>query len=286
MSKIDTEAPAAAAPSDMESLRHLIAREFPTLSKRLQDIARFALDNPSAMALETVAAIAKQAGVQPSAMIRFANAFGYSGFSEMQRIFQSELLERVPSYNERMRRAIDMDAGTSPRNTAELLREFCSANVASLRHLAEVIPGAGLETALDLMDSARIIHLLGLRRSFPVASYLAYALSHSERKAHLLSGVAGLLDEQSSLIGSGDLLIAVSATPYAKETVAIVEATAARGVPILAITDSPLSPIARLATQSLVVQEAELRGFRSLTATLSLAQSLVVGLTLRIVKGG
>lgn len=284
MPKTSAAHASSTAPGDMESLRHLITSEFASLSKRLQEIARFALDNPSTMALETVASIAKQAGVQPSAMIRFANALGYSGFSEMQRVFQTELLERVPSYNERMRKALDLDSGASPRDTVELLREFCNANVASLRHLGDVVAAADLEAALDLLESARIIHLLGLRRSFPVASYLAYALSKAECKAHLLSGVAGLLNEQCALVDKDGLMVAISATPYAAETVAAVEAAAERGIQILAITDSPLSPLARHSTLTLLAQEAELRGFRSLTATLCLAQTLVVGLTLRKVR--
>lgn len=93
-----------------------------------------------------------------------------------------------------------------------------------------------------------------------------------------------MLTEQSNLIGSDDVLIAISATPYAQETVAVVEAAAARGVPIIAITDSALSPIALHAKLSFCIHDAELRGFRSLTATLCLAQTLAVGLALKAVR--
>lgn len=273
-------------PKNADQLRQAITEQFPKLSRRLQDIARFALDNPRDLAIETVAVIARRAGVQPSAMIRFANTFGFSGYSEMQRVFQSALLERVPSYNERMRQSMAMDDSGSPNNASEILQEFCASNVVSLRHLADVVPPAQLETALDMLSEAQVIHLLALRRSFPVAAYLAYALSHSERRAHLLTGTAGLLGEQAGLMTPADLLLTVSATPYAPETVATVEQAARRGVPIIAITDSPVSPIARLATLSFCVHDAELRGFRSLTATLCLAQSLAVGLALRAARAG
>lgn len=283
--KVDHSATSQAeAPNNMDALRQAITDRFPTLSKRLQDIARFALDHPNDMAIETVANIARRAGVQPSAMIRFANGFGYSGFTEMQRIFQSSLLERVPSYNERLRRALALDHEGGPSSSAELLHEFCSANAVSLRHLSEVVPPSKLEEAIRLLSSAKVVHLLGMRRSFPVAAYLAYALSHAECRTHLMTGVAGLLTEQGGLMTSDDVLVAISASPYAQETVAAVEAAAAKGVRILAITDSQLSPIGRLATLAFHVNDAELRGFRSLTATLCLAQTLAVGLALRAVK--
>ncbi len=283
---VPAEDPAAAPPATPSALLAAIAARFPDLSKRLQQIARFSLDNPNEMALGTVATIAKETGVQPSTIIRFANAFGYSGFSEMQRIFQSSLLERVPSYSERMRKALALQGEAPVNDTAGILQEFCSANIVSLRHLAESIPGDTLETAIALLADAGTVHVMGLRRSFPTASYLAYALSHAERRAHLLTGFGGLFAEQGQLVVPGDVLVAISSNPYAPETVAMVDAAAGKGVAVIAITDSPLSPIARPAKVSFCIHDAELRGFRSLTATLCLAQALAVGLALKSVREG
>jgi DNA-binding MurR/RpiR family transcriptional regulator len=230
-----------------------------------------------------VAVIASRAGVQPSSLIRFANTFGFSGFSEMQRVFQSSLLERVPSYSTRMRQSMELSE-TQLNNTQEILQEFCQANIVSLRHLHDIVPGNTLEEAVELLSNAHTVHVLGLRRSFPVAAYLAYALNHSELNAHLLSGVGGMLNEQANLMRPDDVLIAISASPYAQETVAVVEAASARVVPIIAITDSALSPIALQAKLSFCIHDAELRGFRSLTATLCLAQTLAVGLALKAAR--
>ena len=85
-----------------EELKDLIAQAYPGMSKQLQRIARFALEQPNELALGTVAAIATATEVQPSAMIRFANALGFSGFSEMQQVFRGHLLERSDSYRERI----------------------------------------------------------------------------------------------------------------------------------------------------------------------------------------
>ena len=64
------------APGAYEGLRNAIAARYPELSKQLQKIARFALEYPDDLALETVASLAARAGVQPSSMVRFAQALG------------------------------------------------------------------------------------------------------------------------------------------------------------------------------------------------------------------
>ena len=79
-----------------------------------------------------------------------------------------------------------------------------------------------------------------------------------------------------------DLLIAISFPPYAPETLSIVETVRAKGNRILAITNSAVSPITAGAEQALLVNDAELHGVRSLTAVISLAQTLTTGIAYRL----
>src|SRR3954447_16229434 len=90
-------------PATFAELEKAIIERFPGLSKRLQQIASHALDNPSELALETIAAVAQRAGVQPSSLIRFAKVFGFSGYSDMQRVFRLRLTDAMPDYKERLK---------------------------------------------------------------------------------------------------------------------------------------------------------------------------------------
>ena len=83
-------------------LKETLGRVYSDLPKQLQRIARFALDKPDELALGTVAVIAASADVQPSSVIRFSNALGFGGFSEMQQVFRGHLIERSSSYRERI----------------------------------------------------------------------------------------------------------------------------------------------------------------------------------------
>src|SRR5689334_17898479 len=93
----------AAAPRNLKVLQGEISARYKDLSRRLQQVGRFVLDHPTETALETVTVLAQRAGVQPSAVVRFAQSFGFSGFSQMQRVFLAPIATSSPSYPERVR---------------------------------------------------------------------------------------------------------------------------------------------------------------------------------------
>lgn len=270
-------------PQRIDALRHEISDRYEDLSARLQQVARFAINHPNDMALEVLTVLAERAGVYPSTLVRFAKAFGYGGFREMQQIFQQQLLEQSQSYEERIRiaRATEDLDGVANGVPGALLGDFASANAAALSHLRETMKPEVLEKALDILDNAREIGIIGLRRTFPVAAYFGYVLGQSGVCARLLDGMGGMLRQQSAAFDRNDALIAVSFHPYAPETMEVVQAMHERGVPCVVMSESVLSPLARYATAFLEVQDAETHGFRSLTATLCLAQTLAISLLYR-----
>ena len=274
------------AAENLAALRARIAERYDDLSNRLQQIAKFVLDHPNDIALETVVVIAERAGVPPSALIRFAQALDYSGFREMQRVFQAPLASRSPSYAERVRNLAleraEVEEGDGPHH---FLARFCAASAVALEHIQEVLTPEQLGQAVDLLAKARQVYVVAQRRSFPVAAYLAYALPHSEKPTHLLDGLGGMLDEQVRSIQAEDALIAISFSPYAPETASIVERAHARGAAVVVISDSMVSPISRFASVFFEIKDAEVQGFRSLTASLCLAQTLAVGLAMRSPQG-
>src|ERR1700752_4560888 len=111
-------------------------RLFAGLPRQLQRIARFALEHPHDVALDTVASAAQKAEVQPSAMVRFAQALGYEGYTDMQRIFRARLVERSASYRERIA-SIRRAAPPALSRPQAVLRDFVSDSIAHLSHLGE-----------------------------------------------------------------------------------------------------------------------------------------------------
>ena len=258
-----------------EELKDLIGRTYPDMSKQLQRIARFALEQPNDLALGTVATVAEATEVQPSAMIRFANALGYKGFSEMQQVFRGHLLERSDSYRERIDKMRRKQTG-SARAPAGVLHELVGEAVAELGQLEEHILQSDLKAAVKLIASAPRIHVLAQRRAFPVAGYLAYALSQLELRTHLLDGTGGMLRESLRSMAKGDVLLVASFRNYSPEVIDAAAKARAQGVQVIAITDGPLSPLKPSAHVCLELTDDSSKPFRSLVGPLCLAQALVV----------
>lgn len=266
------------APRTYDDLRESISRRYAELPGRLRQIAEFALHNPNDMAFATVAEIADRAGVQPSSIIRFANSFGFPGFSDMQTLFRTRLVSGSPSYRERiaaLRTARPQNNGRGSGPSA-LLGQFVSDGIAALEHLQETVRAVEIDKAVRTLTKANDIYILAQGRSFPVAFYLHYAFTRLDRRSHLVDGIGGVSRQQARLIGRDDVLIAVSFKDYARDVVAIVDDCRSRGVAIVAITDSPVSPIARDAAAFFEAEDDTNLPFRSLVAPICLAQTLVV----------
>jgi len=265
-------------PKDIEQLRAEIVARHDELSPRLRQVAAFVLDHPSDVGLETLAVIARRCGVQASTIVRFAKAFGYEGASQMQRLFRDERINSTPSpsYAERIRQFNARAGDSASLAPHELLQEFADSNVLALENMTASVDPEALERAVESMLQAAAVYVIGLRRSFPVAAYLAYGLRHVDKPVHLIDGLAGMFVEQSTQMGNRDVLLAISFRPYAKETADIVGRAREAGATVIVISDSRVSPVAREADVAFDVRDAEVRQFRSLTASLCLAQTLVV----------
>ncbi|MCB1485988.1 MAG: MurR/RpiR family transcriptional regulator [Bauldia sp.] len=262
-------------PRDFDGLKDLLISRRETLPRRLVQVAAFALENPDEVAFGTVASVAAQAKVQPSTLIRFAQTLGYAGFTDLQDVFRAQLKSHWPDYRERLARIGDR-VNDRRDGTSGLLDGFAETAIASIDRLRHTVSTVDIDRAASLLAEADTIYLIGLRRVFPVSSYLAYALAKIGCRAVLIDNVAALGPEQLVGAGKKDVLVAVSFTPYSPITVDLSARAAERGVPVIAITDSPFSPLSPNATVQLEVVEADFAGFRSLSATLALAMALAV----------
>lgn len=263
-----------APPRDFQGLRSLIAARSGDLPKRLNQIAAYALEHPDEIAFGTVASIAGLARVQPSSLVRFAQAMGYQGFSELQDVFRARLRDRVLNYEERLAQLRSHDLSAS--KAIVFFEGFSDAASKSMRDLKERIDPGQLDLAIQLLAKAETLYLIGLRRSFPVTCSMAYALSKLGIPHRLVDGLAGLSAEVLHFATPRDAVMAVSFTPYAPETIELASEAARRGVPVVAITDGTFSPLVRHASLWFEVAEANFEGFRSLAATLALTMTLTV----------
>ena len=262
-------------PSDTVSLQEAIQQHYPDLSKRLKQLARYLLDNPDRIVLCTVAELSSEADVPPSTVIRFANALGYSGFSEMRRAVRSQL-HYTGSYAERVQQVTAAES-----NSGNFISDVVQASCASLQSMEANLQESDLLRAVNMIQQADTVYIMGVRRAHPVATYLAYGLWQLDRRCVLMGSKGGLHQEEATGIRRTDLVILVSYYPYGEETLWMHEHARLRGARVITITDNEVSPLAQDADQALFTKDAEITGVRGLSTSMCLAQSLVLSLAQR-----
>jgi len=267
----------------LEDLLQAIKRDFQDLSPQLQSIATSLEKNREKLALMGIQDVARECAVQPSAVVRFAKRFGFRGFTALQALLKEhahQQLSAITEYQGRIRSLLDIQK--EPISPVRLAHEVIAVSIEGLQKLEHSIPNSDFFKAVELLAKAPSIWLVGARRSFSVAAYLAYAMQQTSKPVQWINGIGLMQFGQLNALKKDDVMLAISFEPYANETLSAIEFAATRQAKIIIITDSLFSPVSKLADISLLVQEASISGFRSLTSSLCLAQALFMAMALRI----
>lgn len=261
-------------PQTYEELRAVLSSGTVHFPKRLRQVAIFLWQHPSDVALGTIAQVADQAGVQPSTLVRFAQIFGYAGFSDFQGLFKDHMKGSWPEGRSH-------EPAAEPNANLHFLNGMVGASQASLGRIGNGFDIDSFEKMVELLASAELIYVIGSKRAFPVTTYLSLTLSQQGVRNVLVDNVGSTALDQVGCITPRDAVLAVSFSPYNSITPDLVAVAHERKARIVAITDSTFSPLVRLSDAWLEVVESNFAGFRSLAASLAVGMALVHGVVAR-----
>lgn len=279
--------PDSAPRGDVEALLETISRDYSSLSRQLAKIAVFIEKNHESLGLCKIKDIAERCDVQPSAVIRFAHRFGFDGFSDMQAIFKAQLSRKVAfetPYQDRIREVLNTRQGAF--GCGEIIRQSTQRSAEELLALGSEPNLKEIEAVVARLVASEKIWIAGMRRTYPVASYLTYALQHVRSNAVQVTNTGGMYRSQIRCMQKEDVLILFSYEPYAEETLDIARFAAERGAAIVAVTDSQMGPYAQLADYLLLIREQPVFGFRSLVSSMALAHAIFVTFAYRAELAG
>lgn len=265
---------------DKRAVDKLIEEQYPSLPPTLQRAARYAIDNPKAIALHSMRAVAAEAGLQSSAMHRLARQLGFDGYEAMRAVYRDWLAQDAGSFAQR---ATALQRRGARDKTETLVRELVQADSGNLMSMLQPATLDAVRAATDVLAAARHIYVAGLRSLFPAAFYFHYACGMFQHNTTLLSGIAGTFADDLRRAGPDDALLVFSYEPYARDAVSAVSFARARGLRIVSVTDSAVSPIAAQAAALIVAGNATPSLFPSVVPALSIAQTLVA---LLVASGG
>lgn len=250
-------------------LTHLLDSRFESLSPELQRAARWVRDHPAELGLQSMRQSAHAASVSPATMTRLARALGLDSFEAMRRPSMAAFALSVA------RGAGTQDAPAAVLAVDATLGRMRQSQAGNLASAYDRNPSPQLRAAAQSILAARDVIFLGLRASFGIAYHLHYSCDWLRPGVRLATDAGGAWGDQVLALTPEDLLVVVSQAPYTRQTVEAVQAARQRQVPVLALTDSPLSPLARLAQQSLLFEAASPTFFHSMAGAQALAEALM-----------
>lgn len=262
----------------VEDLSRHIGAAFDRLPPEVQRAARWVVDHPGEAGLLSMRQQAARAGVSPPTMVRLARSLGLPDYAALRRPFQVAMAGRAVDYG---KRASVLQAAPGASRVDRLARELAAAQVDDVQSVIALNTPAAVEATVSAMANARRVGFIGVRASFGIAFEFRYAYNLIARNGVLFEGIGGTLQDQVDTLGRSDVMVAISHEPYSMPTVRAVDTAAARGVAVIALTDSTLSPLARKATHTLLYQTESVSYFPSMIAPLALVELLLARLAVR-----
>jgi DNA-binding MurR/RpiR family transcriptional regulator len=252
-------------------LAPLLTDQFDELPAQMQVAARWLIAHPLEVALVSMREQARRAGVPPATMSRIARRLGFPGFDELKALHAQLIREPPASYQTKAEQLISRQRGHSE---SSLIAEMLQASEQQLRGLSGPPFTASVEQAADLLSGARRVFCLASRACFSVAFLYHYIRSLVGADSVLLDGAGGIGVDSLRTATAEDALLAISVSPYTRQTVDAALFAAERSAKVVAITDSLLSPLARMADVAIIIPTETASFFPSMTPALAAAECL------------
>lgn len=231
-------------------LSEMIVQAFDGMSEQLQVAARYLLEHPREVALLSMREQARQADIQPATMTRLAKHLGYAGYEDVRQLYADAMRSDGTGFAGRVGVQAKSQKLKGDRALASDMLTGVGAQMAALARPAML---DSLAEAARRMERSRRIYCLGLRSSHSAAWHLHYILSIAGKQSIMLDAAGGIGADALGSATPNDILVAVSVLPYTRQTVEITEYAHSCGVPVVAITDSLVAPLAQHAAVALIV---------------------------------
>ncbi len=243
------------------------------LSKGHKKLVQYITDNYDKAAFMTASKLGETVGVSESTVVRFATEIGFKGYPELQKELQRMIKSKLTAVQR-------MEVSSNLIGEQDAIKKVLNGDIELIRKTLESVSSSEFSKAVETINSAKRIYILGVRSSAALASFLYFYLNPVFENVVLVdTSSASEMFEQMFRISEKDVCVAISFPRYSKQTINALRFINDRGTKIIAITDSDDSPIAEYADTLLVAKSDMVSVVDSLVAPLSLINALVVAVT-------
>lgn len=259
----------------MSPLEAILAQKRPSLTKVQEKAMEYIIENKEETLFLTASRLAQKAGVSEATVVRLAQALGFHGFPEMQRMLRKEFQDRLAT-DERL-----IGSVRQVRDEGDILVRVFQEDIQNLSQTLREISEETFRHAVRRLTTARRVYIVGLHQAYAPALVLSNYLSLIRDRVHLLEPGHGDMWDSLYGLSSDDLVLGISVSRYTRLTVESLAYACEQGAEVGVITDSPLSPLAKHANWVLSVKCRLDSYVASFTSTMSLVNALLTAMSAR-----
>ena len=244
-------------------------------SKGQKLIANFILNSYDKAAFMTASRLGKTVNVSESTVVRFAAELGYDGYPAMQKALQEMIRNKLTAVQR-------IEVSNDRIGNHDILSMVLQSDIEKIRMTLEEADREAFGHTVDTILDAKRIYILGVRSAAAIASFLGFYFNLIFENVTLVNTTsASEIFEQLLRVKKGDVVIGVSFPRYSKKAVKTMKYASAQKATTVAITDSPLSPLAQYASHVLLARSDMVSFVDSLVGPLSVINALIVTVAIK-----
>ena len=252
-------------------LNHL-AGELSDLTPEARKAATYVLENPRDVGVSTVREIAEAANVKPNTVVRMARQVGFEGYEDFREPFRDAIRKGAIGFPDRARWLQDISkSGDLGDLYADMVRDV----ITNIEDTFAGISTEGLKATAKVIWKARRVFTLGVGVNNSIARNFTYLASTGMTEFHAIPRPGSTPVDDLAWADHKDILIALTCKPYRMEVVEAVKIAREQGIVIVALSDSPASPIIRMADHGFVVAVETPQFFPSSASIIALLETLL-----------
>ena len=249
-----------------------LTQEWDALTPEAQKAARYVLENPADVGVSTVREIAEAAQVKPNTFVRMARQVGFDGYDDFREPFRDAIRRGQVSFPDRARWLQDI------RKSGDLGGLYADMVGAAIQNIEDTFAGISadaLQKAAEVIWGSRQVYTLGVGVNNSNARNFTYLASTGMTQFHAIPRPGSTAVDDLAWADNRDVLIAMTCRPYRTEVVEAVRLAREQNVTVIAISDSPASPIILTSQHGFVISTETPQFFPSSLSTIALLETLL-----------
>ncbi len=246
-------------------------------SPQMRTAAKYIIDQQADFGLDSIRVTARKASLSTYTFVNIAKRLNFSGFEDLRKSFRYALVASPSS----LQKTEWLDDIRKDGELGNVYSDAAQNALSIVRRSLERQSVKQLDEIVEMLISANKVYLTAVRSSYSIAYYLHYVGRMALPSLQLIPRHMNSAIDDLNDANPGDVLIAITITPYSRETVSACEYAKKKGVKLLIISDSEVVSHQFSSDHTLVASVLSTHNFGCFSGMMSVVELLVAMLMYR-----